>query len=162
MKRLLDWPSRFWSIGPSLSETIYDGGLRRATVNQYVATYNADLASYRQTVLTAFQQVEDALAQVRILSQQIEQQRKVVASAQTALNLELGRYQTGVDPYIDVVTLQTTLLADQQALANLQVEEMTGAVQLVEALGGGWDKSQLPTPTQVAAKPKQADTQIQR
>jgi NodT family efflux transporter outer membrane factor (OMF) lipoprotein len=162
LKRLLDWPSRFWSIGPSLSETIYDGGLRRATVNQYVATYNADLASYRQTVLTAFQQVEDALAQVRILSQQIEQQRKVVASAQTALNLELGRYQTGVDPYIDVVTLQTTLLADQQALANLQVEEMTGAVQLVEALGGGWDKSQLPTPTQVAAKPKQADTQIQR
>jgi outer membrane protein TolC len=161
LKNLFEWPSRFWSIGGSVSETIYDGGLRRATVNQYIATYNADLASYRQTVLTAFQQVEDALAQVRILSQQIEQQRRVVASAQTALNLELARYQTGVDPYIDVVTLQTTLLTDQQTLASLQVQQMTGAVQLVEALGGGWDTSQLPTPSQVAQKPSQAETKIQ-
>ena len=161
-KHLLDWPSRFWSIGPSVSETIYDGGLRRATVHQYVATYNADLASYRQTVLTAFQQVEDFLAEVRILSQQIEQQRRVVASAQTALNLELGRYQTGIDPYIDVVTLQTTLLTDQQTLANLQVEQMTGAVQLVEALGGGWDSSQLPTPSQVTKTPTKAETKIQQ
>lgn len=107
--RILDWPSRVWSVGPSLSETIYDGGLRRATVNQYVATYNADLASYRQTLLTAFQQVEDALAQVRILSQQVEQQRKVVDFAQVALKLEMARYETGIDPYIDVVTLQTRL-----------------------------------------------------
>jgi len=161
LKNLFEWPSRFWSIGGSVSETIYDGGLRRATVNQYIATYNADLASYRHTVLTAFQQVEDALAQVRILSQQIEQQRRVVASAQIALNLELTRYQTGVDPYIDVVTLQTTLLTDQQTLASLQVQQMTGAVQLVEALGGGWDSSQLPTPSQVAQKPSQAETKIQ-
>jgi len=161
-KRLFTWPSRFWSIGPSVSETIYDGGLRRATVNQYVATYNADLATYRQTVLTAFQQVEDTLAQVRLLSQQIEQQRRVVASAQVALNLELGRYQTGIDPYIDVVTLQTTLLADQQTLATLQVEQMTGAVELVEALGGGWDTSQLPTPAQVTQKPTKAETKIQQ
>ncbi|MGB6876651.1 MAG: efflux transporter outer membrane subunit [Candidatus Acidiferrales bacterium] len=161
-KRLLDWPSRFWSIGASVSETIYDGGLRRATVNQYIATYNADLASYRQTVLTAFQQVEDSLAEVRILSQQIEQQRRVVASAQTALHLELGRYQTGIDPYIDVVTLQTTLLADQQTLASLQVEQMTGAVELVEALGGGWNSSQLPTPSQMTKKPTQAETKIQQ
>ncbi len=161
IRKLLEWPSRFWSVGPSISETIYDGGLRRATVNQYVATYNADLASYRQTVLTAFQQVEDALAQVRILSQQIEKQRQVVESAQLALKLELARYETGVDPYIDVVTLQTTLLSDQQTLASLQIQQMTGAVQLVEALGGGWDSSQLPTPAQVAAKPTSAETQIQ-
>ncbi len=161
-KHLLDWPSRFWSIGPSVSETIYDGGLRRAQVHQYVALYNSDLALYRQTVLTAFGQVETSLADVRILSQQIVQQRDVVASAQTALQLELGRYETGIDPYLDVVTLQTTLLIDQQTLASLQIEQMTDAVQLVEALGGGWDTSQLPTPSQVAAKPTSAETKIQQ
>ncbi len=161
-KHLLDWPSRFWSIGPSVSETIYDGGLRRATVHQYVATYNANLASYRETVLTAFQQVEDALAGVRILSQQIEQQRSVVASAETALQLEMTRYKTGIDPYIDVVTLQTTLLIDQQTLATLQVQQMSDAVQLVEALGGGWNRSQLPTPSQVTANPPAAETKIQQ
>jgi NodT family efflux transporter outer membrane factor (OMF) lipoprotein len=161
-KHLLDWPSRFWSIGPTVSETIYDGGLRRATVNQYIATYNADLAAYRQTVLTAFQQVEDELADVRILSQQIEQQKNVVNSAQQALKLEMVRYRTGIDPYLDVVTLQTTLLTDQQTLASLQIEQMTGAVTLVQVLGGGWDRSQLPTPSQVEAKPTSAETKIQR
>ena len=149
-------------VGPSLSETIFDAGLRRATVNQYVAIYNADLASYRQTVLTAFQQVEDALAAVRILSQQIVQQKKVVDSAELALNLELARYQTGVDPYIDVVNLQTTLLTDQQTLASLHIQEMTDAVMLIEALGGGWDVSQLPTPAQVAQKPTAQQTTIQQ
>ena len=162
LKKLLEWPSRFWSLGASVSEEIYDGGLRRATINQYVATYNADLASYRQTVLAAFQQVEDYLADVRILSKQIEQQRQIVASAQLAINLELGRYETGLDPYIDVVTLQTTALTDQQTLVNLQIQQMTGAVQLVQALGGGWDSSQLPSPSQVTVKPTGAETKIQQ
>jgi len=162
VKHLFDWPSRFWSIGGSASETIYDGGLRRATVNQYIAAYNADLANYKQTVLTAFQQVEDSLADVRILSQQIEQQSQVVASAQQALQLELVRYRTGIDPYIDVVTMQTSLLAAQQTLRSLQISQMTGAVQLIEALGGGWDASQLPTPAQIAAKPSSAETKIER
>jgi len=161
-KHLFDWPSRFWSLGPSVSETIYDGGLRRATIHQYVAIYNADLANYRQTVLTAFQQVEDYLAQVRILSQQIQQQRQAVASDQAALDLEMTRYQTGLDPYIDVVTLQTTLLNGQQTLANLQIEQMTGAVALVGSLGGGWDTSQLPTPSQVEKSPNVAETKIQQ
>lgn len=161
-KHLLDWPSRFWSIGPTVSETIYDGGLRRATLHQYIATYNADLAAYRQTVLTAFQQVEDSLAQVRILSLQIEKQKSVVDSAQQALKLEMVRYRTGIDPYLDVVTLQTTLLTDRQTLASLQIEQMTGAVTLVQALGGGWDRSQLPTPSQVEAKPTSAETKIQQ
>lgn len=161
-KHLFDWPSRFWSIGPSVSETIYDGGLRRATVHQYVAIYNADLANYRQTVLTAFQQVEDYLAQVRILSQQIQQQQQAVASDQSALDLEMARYQTGIDPYINVVTLQTNLLIGQQTLANLQIEQMTGAVALVGSLGGGWDTSQLPTPSQVEKRPNVAETKIQQ
>jgi len=161
IKNLLDSASRYWSVGPSLSETIYDGGLRRATVNQYIATYNADLASYRQTVLTAFQQVEDSLAAVRILSQQILHQQQAVDSSRTFLKLEQGRYNLGIDPYIDVVTAQTTLLSNQETLANLQVEQMTASVQLIQALGGGWDRSQLPTPGQVTQKPTHADTTIQ-
>ncbi len=160
-KHLLDWPSRFWSIGPSVSETVFDAGLRRATVNQYVATYNADLAGYRQTVLTAFQQVEDALAALRILTQQIQQQHKAVESAKHALDLEMERYQTGVDPYIDVVTEQNTLLSAQQVLAQIEIQRATASVQLIEALGGGWDRSQLPTPQQITAKPASSETALQ-
>jgi NodT family efflux transporter outer membrane factor (OMF) lipoprotein len=158
----LSWPSRFWSVGASIPETIFDAGLRRATVQQYVATYNADVASYRQTVLAAFQQVEDGLAEVRILSKEIQQQQQAVDSAQTYLNLEQARYDSGVDPYLDVLLAQTTVLAGQQTLNNLQVEQMTYAVALVEALGGGWDRSQLPTPQQVTQKPAPSETTIQQ
>jgi NodT family efflux transporter outer membrane factor (OMF) lipoprotein len=158
----LSWPSRFWSIGAQLPETIFDAGLRRATVQQYVATYNADLASYRQTVLTAFQQVEDGLAEVRILSKEIQQEQQAVDSAQTSLKLEQARYETGVDPYLDVVIAQTTVLADQQTLNGLQVQQMIYAVALVEALGGGWDRSQLPSPQQVTQKPAKSETTIQQ
>jgi NodT family efflux transporter outer membrane factor (OMF) lipoprotein len=160
-KHLLDWPSRFWSIGPSISQPIFNAGIK-ATLHQYEATYNADVATYRQTVLTAFQQVEDYLAQTRILSQQIQQQRAAVASAQTSLGLEMGRYETGIDPYINVVTLQNTVFSNQQTLYSLQIERMTSAVLLVEALGGGWDTTQLPTPAQVSQKPSKADTRIQQ
>ena len=159
--KLFNAANRLWSIGPSVSETIFDGGLRQATIHQYVATYNGDLAAYRQTVLTAFQQVEDYLSQVRILSKQLIQQRAAEHSAEEYLRLETGRFQTGVDPYIDVTVAQTTLLSDQQAVINVQVQEMTGAVQLVKALGGGWDRSQLPTSSQVSKAPSRAETAIQ-
>lgn len=161
-KHFFDWPSRFWSIGPSLSETIYDAGLRRATVQQYTATYNANVAAYRETVLTAFQQVEDSLASVRILSQQILKQQEAEQSAEQFVTLETAKYQTGIDPYVNVVTAQTTLLNDQQTLTTLRTQAMTSSVQLIQALGGGWDRSQLPTPSQVSAKPSPADTAIQR
>jgi NodT family efflux transporter outer membrane factor (OMF) lipoprotein len=161
-EHFFDWPSRFWSIGPTVSETIFDAGLRRATVNQYIATYNADVANYRQTVFTAFQQVEDSLAAVRILSQQIQQQLLAEKSAQEFVDLEMERYRTGIDPYVNVVTAQTTLLTDQQALATLHVEEMTASVQLIAALGGGWDTSQLPTPAQVSTRLTKSETTIQR
>jgi NodT family efflux transporter outer membrane factor (OMF) lipoprotein len=160
-RHLADWPSRFWSVGPSFSQPIFNAALK-AALHQYVAVYNADVANYRQTVLTAFQQVEDNLSATRIYSQQIEQQRGAVKSAETSLNLEMGRYETGLDPYIDVVTLQNTLLNTQQSLYSLQISQMTSAVLLVEALGGGWDTSQLPTPAQVSQSPPKADTQLQR
>lgn len=161
-RHLFDISSRFWSLGGSASELIYDAGLRRATVMQYEAIYNGDVASYRQTVLNAFQQVEDALAAVRILSQQIQQQEQAEKSAQQVVDLETARYETGVDPYIDVVTAQTTLLADRQTLATLHTEAMTASVQLIEALGGGWDSTQLPTPQQVTKKITPAEAVIQR
>ncbi|WP_353073112.1 efflux transporter outer membrane subunit [Tunturiibacter gelidiferens] len=161
-KHLFDWPSRFWSIGPTVSETVFDAGLRRATVNQFREVYNADVASYRQTVLTGFQQVEDALSSVRILSQQQIQQQEAVKSAEEFVTLETARYQTGIDPYVNVVTAQTTLLTDRQSVATVRVQEMTASVQLIEALGGGWDRSQLPTPAQVSEKLSKAETTIQR
>jgi len=161
-KNWLSWPSRFWSVGSSLSETLFDAGLRRATVQQYVATYNADLASYRQTVLAAFQNVEDSLAEVRILSKEIQQEQQAVDSAKTFLKLEQGRYDTGIDPYLDVLIAQTTVLADLQTLNALQVQQMTSAVALVEALGGGWDRSQLPSTQQVTQKPPKSETAIEQ
>lgn len=161
LKHLFEWPSRFWSIGPSASQIIFDGGLYRAELHQYEAVYNGDLATYRQTVLTAFQQVEDALAATRIYSQQILREQEAVKSSQEFLDLELQRYNSGVDPYVDVVTAQTTLLGDQVTLNSLQVQEMLSSVQLVQALGGGWDRSQLPAPSQVSAKTSNADYKVQ-
>jgi NodT family efflux transporter outer membrane factor (OMF) lipoprotein len=145
-------PARFWSLGASASETIFDGGLRRATLRQYNAQFNADVAAYRQTTLTAFQQVEDYIATVRVLSQQIERERAAVAAAQRFLDIATSRYQTGIDPYLNVITAQTTLLSDQQTEVALRVSEMTAAVQLIQALGGSWNTDQLPSAAEVTSQ----------
>lgn len=161
-KHLFDINSRTWSIGPSASQVLFNGFLYRAELHQYVAQYNADLANYRQVTLTAFQQVEDDLAATRIYSQQILRQQVAVKDAQDYLNLELVRYNTGVDPYVDVVIAQNTLLSSQETLNALQVQEMVSAVQLVQSLGGGWDRTQLPTAEQVGAKTTNADYKLQQ
>ena len=106
--------------------------------------------------------MEDYLAAVRIYAEQIKQQEQAVNSAQESLDLELVRYKTGVDPYIDVVTAQSTVLADRRTLATVHVEQINAAVQLVEALGGGWDVTQLPSPAQVSQKPGKTDYKLQR
>jgi NodT family efflux transporter outer membrane factor (OMF) lipoprotein len=152
IKGLFAAPASFWSLGASASETLFDGGLRRATVRQFTAQFNADVATYRQTVLTAFQQVEDSIATVRVLSQQIERERAAVAAAQRFLDIATSRYQTGIDPYLNVITAQTTLLSDQQAEVTLRVNEMTAAVQLIQALGGGWDTGQLSSAADVTTR----------
>jgi NodT family efflux transporter outer membrane factor (OMF) lipoprotein len=159
--RLFDWSSKFWSVGPGVSETIFDAGLRRAEVQQYKALYNADVASYRQTVLTAIQQVEDDLASERILTQQKKQQEAAAASAKEYVDLETARYKTGVDPYVDLVLAQLTQLSDQQALVSLHTQRMTASVALIEALGGGWDVSQLPGPSDVGKKIGKTEIQQQ-
>ena len=141
---LFSVPGFFWTLGSSASETIFDANLRKNTVAQFTALYNADVATYRQTVLTAFQQVEDFIATVRVTSDQLIKQDQAVASAQRFVDIATARYQTGLDPYLDVITAQTTLLADQQTQVTLRVSEMTAAVQLIQALGGGWELNNLP------------------
>jgi len=148
----LSWPSRFFSIGPSASLTLFDAGARRAALASYNAQYEADAAAYRQTVLTAFQQVEDSLAAQRYLAEQLPQQQAAVDAAQRYLDLANVRFRTGIDSYLDVYTAETSLLVQQQTLINLRVSQITSNVQLIEALGGGWTTDQLPTEKQVAAK----------
>jgi len=152
LAKLFSLPALLWSLGASASETIFDAGLRNATVSQYTATYNADVAAYKQTLLTAFQQVEDYIAVLRVTSQQIARQNAAVEAAQRYVDISTARYQTGLDPYLDVMVARITLLSDQQALVTLRVSEMTAAVQLVQALGGGWNLMQLPTVSQVGSR----------
>jgi NodT family efflux transporter outer membrane factor (OMF) lipoprotein len=146
---LFSLPALLWSVGASASETIFDAGLRKSAIAQYTAQYNADIAIYRQTVLTAFQQVEDYLATLRVTSDQITKEQTALNSAQRYVDLATARYQTGLDPYINVVSAENTLLGNQQTQVNLKVAEMTAAVELIQALGGGWDLTQLPTASQV-------------
>jgi NodT family efflux transporter outer membrane factor (OMF) lipoprotein len=145
-------PSRYWSVGPTASETIFDGGLRKSTVAQSKALYDADVANYQQVVLTAFQQTEDNLSSLRILTRQIEQQQDAVTSAQRYFDVASARYRTGLDPYLNVFTAQSTLLSNQQTVITLRVEQIVSSVQLIEALGGGWNSAQLPSEKEVAAR----------
>ena len=140
---LLSAPSRFWQFGASLAQTLFDGGKRQATVEQAMASYDGTVASYRQTVLTAFQEVEDELASLRILSQERGQQDAAVASAQTALARAEDRYKFGVDSYLNVITSQSTLLSNQRTAMNIRLQQMTASVLLIKALGGGWEASRL-------------------
>ena len=144
LSTLFSAPAEFWSLGASLSELLVDGGLRKATVDQYQALYDADAAAYKQTVLAAFQQVEDGLSTLRILSGQIQRQDAAVRAAQRYLDLEQVRYQTGIDSYLSVISAETSLLAARENAVGLRISELSAAVQLIQALGGGWDISQLP------------------
>lgn len=152
IRNTFTWPSRFFSLGPSATETLIDGGLRHGRLDQYKAQYEADAAAYRQTVLTAFQQTEDYLAAIRLLGQQRGEQQDAVVAAQRYYDLANVRYQTGIDTFLNVFTAQTSLLSNQQTVVNLQVQQMTSSVQLIEALGGGWDTTQLPTEKEVTRR----------
>jgi outer membrane protein TolC len=146
---LLTWPARFWSLGGSASETLIDFGARRATVEQYKAQYEAQVAAYRQAVLNAFREVEDYLSASRILYAQSEQQKRAVEAALRYRDIALARYQTCIDTYLNVLTAQNALLADQLTQINLCTNQITSSVQLIAALGGGWNAGQLPSEKQV-------------
>lgn len=152
-----DWPSRFWSVGPTLAATLLDVGARRAANEQAQANYDATVASYRGTVLSAFQSVEDNLSTLRILSQEIGQQATAVGSSQRYLDLSMTRYKAGVDSYLNVITAQNTVLTNRETQLQIELRQMTASVGLVMALGGGWN-SQLPTPKELIAKPPKNQT----
>jgi NodT family efflux transporter outer membrane factor (OMF) lipoprotein len=141
---LLQGPSSLWSIGPSALFTIFDAGRRRATNDQAKAVYDSTVASYRQAVLTAFQQVEDNLAALRLLEQEAGVQAAAVQSAQRSLALSNTRYEGGVTSYLEVITAQNAALSDEVTAVNILGRRMASAVLLVQALGGGWDRSSLP------------------
>jgi NodT family efflux transporter outer membrane factor (OMF) lipoprotein len=145
-----DWfslPSRVWALGAAISETVFDGGLRKAVTEEARAAYDATVASYRQTVLTAFQDVEDNLAALRILEDEARVQDEAVHAARQALTVVMNQYQAGTLSYLDVVVTQTTALANERAAVDIYGRRMTAAVLLIKALGGGWDASALGVPT---------------
>jgi NodT family efflux transporter outer membrane factor (OMF) lipoprotein len=148
----LSWPARFFSIGPTLSETLFDAGRRRAVLAQNEAAFDATIAAYRQTVLTAFQQVEDNLAALRVLAEETITADQSVKSAERALTVSTAQYKAGTTSYLTVITAQAAALSAERTTIDLLTRRLTASVLLVQALGGGWDSSQLPTVKDVAAK----------
>jgi NodT family efflux transporter outer membrane factor (OMF) lipoprotein len=141
---LLSGPSGLWSFGLSAVTTVFDVGRRRAASDQAIAAYDQSVANYRQTVLTGFQQVEDNVAALRILEREAQTQDKAVEAAQKYLDLAVTRYKGGVTSYLEVTTAQTASLSDQVTAVNLLGRRMVNSVMLIQALGGGWDRSALP------------------
>jgi NodT family efflux transporter outer membrane factor (OMF) lipoprotein len=141
----LTWPSRFWGVGPGAMEPLFDAGRRRASSQNATANYDATVAAYQQATITAFQEVEDNLAALRILQTEAQQQRSAVASSQNLLDLSLNRYKGGVDTYLQVITSQTITLTNQRTEVDIMRRRMDASVLLIKALGGGWNVSNLPT-----------------
>jgi len=145
-------PSRFWSIGPALALAVFDGGRRRAVSEQAMAAYEAGVANYRQSVLTGFQEVEDNLAALRILEEEARVQAEAAAAAQQSLEYSLNQYKAGITTYLQVVSAQATAFSAQRASADILARRMTASVQLVKALGGGWEAAALPGPNDMRSR----------
>jgi NodT family efflux transporter outer membrane factor (OMF) lipoprotein len=140
----LNWPSRFWAVGPGVVQTVFDGGRRRAQQQSSEFNYDATVATYRETALDAFQQVEDNLAALRVLEQETGTQRAAVAAAQKSLELSTNRYTGGLVTYLEVVTAQGTALENERTAVDIERRRMDASVLLIKALGGGWDSTKLP------------------
>ncbi len=151
---LFNAAGRFWSVGPGLSQTLFDAGRRRGVTEQAEASYDALVAGYRQTVLVAFQDVEDNLAALRVLDAETSQQEAAVRSAQRSTELSLNRYKGGITTYLEVITAQALELSAERSAIQLLTRRMTFSVQLVRALGGGWDATQLPSASDLYPKKK--------
>ncbi len=136
-------PSRFWSIGPALAQSIFDAGLRRAQTEQAVAAYDATVAQYRQAVLAGFQEVEDNLAALRILEEEAKVQQDAVRAARESVLLTTNQYKAGIVSYINVVTVQTTQLSNERTAVGILGRRLIAAVTLVKALGGGWSTAEI-------------------
>jgi NodT family efflux transporter outer membrane factor (OMF) lipoprotein len=154
--KLFDWPNRIWSVGPTVAQAIFDGGLRNAQNAQARATYDADVANYRQAVLVAFQSVEDNLVSLRVLSKEVTQQHTAAVAAQQTVKLSVVRYQNGLDSYVNVITAQNTFLTNRLAELQVQLRQVTASIALVNNLGGGWDTSQWSETEKMALRPQGA------
>jgi NodT family efflux transporter outer membrane factor (OMF) lipoprotein len=139
----LSAPYQFWSLGPQIAATLFDGGARRAQVRQAEASYEASVASYRQTVLSAFQAIEDDLVQLRVLQAETEVQKSAVAAAEEALALTLNQYKAGTVSYLNVITAQASALGNRRSLAQLDSRRLVVSVLLVRDMGGGWDAQRM-------------------
>ena len=144
LAKLVSASGRFWSFGGNIVETVFDAGARHAQVEEARAAFDQNVANYRQTVLTAFQQVEDQLAALRILAQQAEQQDAAVASAREAVKIILNQYLAGTVSYTSVVVANAAALSNEVSALNIRQSRLTASAALVQALGGGWNAAQLP------------------
>ena len=143
LSQLISLPNRYWSIGTAIAQTIFDAGLRRAQTDQAIATYDENVANYRQTVLAGFQEVEDNLAALRILEQEAVVQDAAVKSARESLTITLNQYRAGTANYLAVVVVQAVSLANERAALTILGRRLDASVVLIKALGGGWDASVL-------------------
>lgn len=144
LNNLFSGPSGLFALGGTLSETLFDAGARRAATDQANANYAATVADYRQTILTAFQQVEDNLAALRVLEIEQSAEQTAVTASQRSVELSLNRYKGGVSTYLEVLTAQSNSLTSQRAATDIQGRRMTASVELIKALGGGWNSTKLP------------------
>jgi NodT family efflux transporter outer membrane factor (OMF) lipoprotein len=149
---LFSWPSRFWALGASAVETIFNGGARHAATTQAKATFDAAAAGYRQSVLVAFQEVEDNLSALRVLADEATQEAAAVAAAERSLALANNRYRGGITTYLEVITAQNAALANERTAVDVLTRRMTASVNLVKALGGGWRAADLPGGAAILAR----------
>jgi len=156
LSHLFDYPNRFWSLGPSLVQPLFEGGLIRAENAQARAVYDQTAATYRQTVLAAFQAVEDNLSSLRILSREERQQHRATAAAKHEVELTVSRYQNGLDSYVNVIAAQNTFLTNREAELQVQLRRIAASISLVNNLGGGWDTSLLQQTARTAQNPPDA------
>lgn len=143
LAKWLTWPARFWSVGPAVSEVLFNGGLRQAQTEQARAAYDAEVAAYRQTVLTGFQEVEDSLVALRVLEEEARVQQEALAAARQTVDIVTNQYKAGTVSYLNVIVAQATALSNEQTALNILGRRMAASVSLVKALGGGWDASAL-------------------
>ena len=156
-------PSRFWSVGPALAQTLFDGGLRRAQTDQAIAAYDANVAAYRQIVLTGLKEAEDNLAAMRILEEEAAVQEEAVQNARQSVLLTTNQYKAGIVSYLNVVVVQAAALNNERAAVDILNRRLAASVLLVKALGGGWNKTELPTADELAhrdASAASAKTQL--
>jgi NodT family efflux transporter outer membrane factor (OMF) lipoprotein len=143
LSHLISGPSLLWSVGATMAETLFDAGRRQGVTDQAWASYQGTVASYRQTVLTAFQEVEDNLSAMRILARELQQQDEAVKASERFLALAKDRYKLGIDSYLNVITAQAVLLNNRRTAATLRLNRTNATVLLIKALGGGWDTSKM-------------------